>query len=221
LGFSVLAIDCDPRARLSYSLGFDEYSSDPTLYDVLVNRVEINELIKPVCPGLDVIPSNFSMTKIEIPLIQKSGMEKALGKVLNPMRKRYNFILIDTNSIVSALSAIYAADRLNIVCETQPYSLKVIGEIQSFCSAIDHKVNYRIIPNKYESKSVAAQEALVALRHKYKELVTQSIIRNSKDFNISAEKQLPIHAFATSRSMALEDIRDLVNEIVKNAIQKK
>jgi cellulose biosynthesis protein BcsQ len=134
------------------------------------------------------------------------------------MRKRYDFILIDTNSIVSALSAIYTADRLNIVCETQAYSSKVIEEIKSFCSAIDHKVNYRIIPNKYEPKVVASQEALVALRHKYKELVTQSVIRNSKDFNVSAEKHLPIHAFASSKSTALEDIRDLVNELVKGSM---
>jgi chromosome partitioning protein len=217
LGFSILAIDCDPQASLSSSLGFDEYSNDPTLYDVLVNRVEINELIKPVYPGLDIIPSNFSMSKIEIPLIKKAGMEKILAKVLSPLRKRYDFILIDTNSIVNALSAIYAADRLNIVCETQPYSLKVIEEIKSFCSAIDHKVNYRIIPNKYEYKAVEAQAALVSLRYKYKELVTQAVIRSCADFKISAEKHLPIHAFANSKSMALEDIRDLANELVKDA----
>jgi len=227
LGFSVLAIDCDPQAHLSSSFGFDEYSDDLTLYDVLINNVQINEVIQRVYPGLDVVPSNLSMTKIELPLAQKPGREKVLDKALNPIRKKYDFILLDTNPTISMLnhSATYAANRLNIVCETQPYSLKgldlLIEEIKSFSSAMEHKVNYCIIPNKYESKTVTAQEALGALRQTYKDLVTGSLIRKCEEFNISAKRGLPIHAFANTKSIALEDIRDLVNELVDKGVETK
>ncbi|NRA73687.1 MAG: AAA family ATPase [Rickettsiales bacterium] len=227
LGFSVLAIDCDPQAHLSASLGFNEYSDDLTLYDVLINNLQINEVIKPVYPGLDIVPSNLSMTKIELPLSQKPGRERILDRSLEPVKNKYDFILIDTNPTISVLnhSATYAAHRLNIVCETQPYSLKgldlLIEEIKTFSSAMEHQVNYCIIPNKYESKTVTAQEALGSLRHTYKELVTESLIRKCEEFNISAKKSLPIHAFSNTKSIALEDIRDLVNELVENALENK
>ena len=227
LGFSVLAVDCDPQAHLSSSLGFDEYADDLTLYDVLINNVQINEAIKSVYPGLDMIPSNLSMTKIELPLAQKPGREKILNKALSPLRKKYDFILIDTNPTISMLnhSTTYASHRLNIVCETQPYSLKgldlLVEEIKTFSSAMEHKVNYCIIPNKYESKTVTAQEALGSLRYAYKKLVTKSLIRKCEEFNISAQKSLPIHAFSNTKSVALEDIRDLANELVEGAMEEK
>lgn len=227
LGFKVLAIDCDPQAHLSSTFGFNEYSDDLTLYDVLINGLDISSIIKPVYPGLDVIPSNLSMTTVEIPFSQKANREKLLARVLHPLRIEYDFILLDTNPTISNLnqSITYSSDRLNIVCETQPYSLKglsmLIKEIQDFSKEMEHEINYCIIPNKYESKTVTSQEALGTLRHEYKEAVLDSLVRKCEDINISAQKKLPIHAFAPSKSIALEDIRDLANELVLKSTTKK
>ena len=223
LGFNVLVVDCDPQAHLSSSLGFNEYSEDLTLYDVLINGVTIREAIKQVYPGLDAIPSNLSMTKVEIPLAQKPNREKLLLKTLQPLEKEYDYILLDTNPTISNLnqSATYAADRLNIVCETQPYSLKglsmLVQEIQNFSGAMEHDVNFCIIPNKYESKTVTSQEALGSLRHDYKDAVLGSLVRKCEDINISAQKKLPIQSFCSIKSMALEDIRDLTNELLRKS----
>jgi chromosome partitioning protein len=227
LGFKVLAIDCDPQAHLSSTFGFNEYSDDMTLYDVLINGVDIVSIIKSVYPGLDVIPSNLSMTTVEIPFSQKSNREKLLSKFLQPLKNTYDFILLDTNPTISNLnqSITYASDRLNIVCETQPYSLKglsmLIREIQDFSKEMEHTINYCIIPNKYESKTVTSQEALGTLRHEYKEAVLESLVRKCEDINISAQKKLPIHAFVASKSIALEDIRDLANELVLKSTVRK
>lgn len=227
LGFKVLAIDCDPQAHLSSTFGFNEYSDDLTLYDVLINGVDISSIIKPVYPGLDVIPSNLSMTTVEIPFSQKANREKLLSKFLQPLKSSYDFILLDTNPTISNLnqSITYSSDRLNIVCETQPYSLKglnmLVKEIQDFSREMEHSINYCIIPNKYESKTVTSQEALGTLRHEYKEVVLESLVRKCEDINISAQKKLPIHAFAAPKSIAMEDIKDLTNELVIKSTTKK
>jgi chromosome partitioning protein len=226
LGFKVLAIDCDPQAHLSSTFGFNEYSDDLTLYDVIINNIEIQKAIKEVYPGLDVIPSNLSMTKVELPLAQKPNREKLLSRILQPLKEEYDFILLDTNPTISNLnhSATFAADRLNIVCETQPYSLKglqmLLKEIDSFSNDMEHKVNYCIIANKYESKTVTSQEALGSLRHDYKDAVMSSLVRKCEDINISAQKKLPIYSFCNLKSMALEDLRDLVNELLQKSTIK-
>ena len=155
LGFKVLAIDCDPQAHLSMTFGLSENAEDPTLHDVLINGFDINQIIKSVYPGLDVIPSNLSMTTIEIPFSQKANREKLMQKTLEPLKEKYDFILLDTNPTISNLnqSITYAADRLNIVCETQPYSLKglemLVREIKEFSKVMEHEINYCIIPNKH------------------------------------------------------------------------
>lgn len=226
LGFRVLVVDCDPQAHLSSTFGFNEYSEELTLYDVLIKGMDVLSTIKPVYPGLDVIPSNLSMTSVEIPLAQKANREKLLSKILRPLKDKYDFILLDTNPTISNLnqSATYAADRLNIVCETQPYSLKgltmLVKEIKDFSQDMEYKVNYCIIPNKYEAKTVTSQEALGILRQDYKEVVLESLVRKCEDINVSAQRKLPIHSFSTLKSMALEDIRDLANELVQKSTVK-
>ena len=226
LGFKVLAIDCDPQSHLSSSLGFNEYSEDLTLFDVLINSVPIQETIQEVYPGLDAIPSNLSMTKVEIPLAQRPNRERLLDKTLEPLTKVYDYILLDTNPTISNLnhSATYAADRLNIVCETQPYSLKglsmLVQEIKNFSGEMERDVDFCIIPNKYEAKTVTSQEALGTLRHDYKEAVMDSLVRKCEDINISAQRKMPIHEFCSIKSMALEDIKDLANEILQKSTTK-
>ncbi|KKB96338.1 Chromosome partitioning protein ParA [Candidatus Arcanobacter lacustris] len=227
MGFKVLAIDCDPQAHLSYVLGFDETHDYKTLYDVLINKFPINDVInKSLYDGLDCIPSNLSLTRLELPLSQKLNRERTLAKVLEPLKNIYDFILIDTNPTISTVNqnATLAADILNIVCETQPFSLKglemLIQEIDKFSEDMECDINYSIIPNKYESKTATSQEALGTLRHEYKNHVMESLVRKCEDINISAKKKMPVFGFCTKRSMALEDIIDLSHEIIKRSSKK-
>jgi chromosome partitioning protein len=76
LGFKVLAIDCDPQAHLTYALGIGEEEEKLTLYDVIVNKLPIKETIKNIYPGLDVIPSDLSLTRVELPLSHLTKREK-------------------------------------------------------------------------------------------------------------------------------------------------
>lgn len=223
LGFKVLAIDCDPQAHLTYALGVAEEEEKLTLYDVIVNKLPIKETIKNIHPGLDIIPSDLSLTRIELSLSHLTNREKILNKTIEPLKKEYDFIFIDTNPTISILNqnTTYCADMVNIVCETQPFSLKglemLIGELKDFAHVMEQKINYRIIPNKYEAKTATSQEVLGILRHDYKDVVMESIIRRSEDMNISAKKRLPVCAFCKKNSIAFEDICDLSLAMLKES----
>lgn len=221
-GFNVLVIDCDPQAHLSYSLGFNEGDDYATVYDLIVNKIPIDDIIHSnIYPGLDVIPSNISLTRLETQLNQMPNREKVLSRLIDKISERYDFVFIDTNPTISTLNrnATLAADVLNIVCETQPYSLKgmeiLINEIHFFANAMERDILYRIIPNKYESKTATSQEALGSLRHYYSEHVIESIVRKAEDINISAKIRLPVFCFCKKNSVALEDMKDLMNELIK------
>ena len=226
-GYKVLVVDLDPQAHLSYAYGLDESDDYPTLYDVVVNSFPIENAIINLDDGLDIIPSNISLTRLELPLNQLPNREKVLSKIFDPLKQKYDFIFFDTNPTISTINrnATIAADVLNIVCETQPYSLKglqvLVDEVNSFGKAMDLNIEYRIIANKYESKTVSSQEVLGFLRHHYKDFVFSSIIRRSEDINISAKKRLPVVGFCNKKSAAFEDINDITWEMLeKNTILK-
>lgn len=226
VGFKVLVIDCDPQAHLSYSLGFNEQEDNKTLYDVIVNGVPIQSVIKPVYTNFDCIPSNLSLTRLETPLNQKPNRERVFSKMIEPLKEKYDFIFIDTNPTISTVNrnVTLAADVLNIVCETQPYSLKglemLVEEIKSFSQAMEEEINYRIIPNKYESKTATSQEAIGTLRRDYREHVMDSVVRKCEDLNISAKKRKPLLAFCSKSSVAFEDLCDLGREMLKDSTTK-
>ena len=61
-GRSVLAIDLDPQACLTYSLGFEPDKLDPTVHDVLVGRCSVDEAIcSAQDESFDLVPSNIDL----------------------------------------------------------------------------------------------------------------------------------------------------------------
>lgn len=222
-GFKVLVIDSDSQGHLSTMLRFPEDGDFPTLYDVLINGLPIRDAITPIVEGLDAIPSNLSLSRVEVPLSQKARREDKLKNVISSIKNEYDYIFIDTNPSISTLNlnALICADQVNFVCETAPFSLYGLRILLDETSKIFEEVNksllYKIICNRYESKTTTAQEVLGYLRSQYKENVCESIIRKCEDINVATKERLPIASFCKSKSIALEDILDLLHEFIQDS----
>lgn len=223
LGFNVLALDLDPQGHLSSVMGIPEDWNGETIYDVVINGFPLEEALVNICSGLDLLPANIAMTRIEVPLGSKTKREEKLKNILDPMREKYDFIIMDTNPTISTLNmnALVASDRVNIVCETQPFSLLglrvLVEQMVSFYQDMGYVANYSIIPNKYEIKTAISQEVLGALRSEYGNAVISSVVRKSEDINAASKKKMPISTFCKSKSTAFEDVMDLIHEIIKQS----
>ena len=221
MGYRVLAIDMDPQAHLSSMLWFDEAASHHTIYDALVGGVPFTDCVHTVFEGLDAIPSNLSLTKLEISLSTKNKREGLLKKFLEPIKHKYDFIFIDTNPTISIsnINALVASDQVNIVTETQPFSLAGLSLLVEENEKLGHEMemafNFKIIANKYEAKTVTSQEVLGALRTDYKESAFKTVVRKNEDINIASKKHLPVCVFANKKSPGFEDILDLTYELLE------
>jgi chromosome partitioning protein len=220
LGFKVLVLDLDPQAHLSSVMRIPEDWAGPTIYDVLINGIPFHEACIEVFDGLSLVPANISMTRIELPLSTKTKREEKLSNIIEPYKEQFDYIIIDTNPTISTLNmnALVASQRVNIVCETQPFSLSglrvLVEEMEAFYGDMNLKPNYSIIPNKYEIKTATAQEILGALRSEYGDNVLSAVVRKSEDINVATKKKLPLAGFCKIKSTAFEDIMDLVHEFV-------
>lgn len=220
-GFNVLAVDLDSQGHLSNALRFGEDGQVSTMYDVMINGSPIKNSIHHLFDGLDAIPSNLQLTKTEVPLSQKMRREEILSRVLNEVRDQYDFILLDTNPTISTLNlnALFAADRINVVCETQPFSLNglciLMEELEQIFADLRKPLDLSVIANKFEVKISSAQEVLGALQLDYKKELYQTVVRKSEDINLASKKRMPVIAFAAKNSSAFEDVFDLVKEFIK------
>lgn len=223
LGYKVLVVDTDPQGHLSTSLGFDSGNNYLTLYDLLVKNRTFDEVIQPVFDGFDCIPSNLSLTRLEASLNDSPKREERMKIKFQLIEHKYDFMIFDTNPSISILNrnVITYCSNLNIVCETQPYSLNGLKILMEDLGDFYEKMQIdlpkiTIIPNKYEDRLSSSAEAMTALSKYYKEyLIPDFAIRKSEDFNTAAKNGLPFSMFSKRNSIALEDIVDLVHKITE------
>lgn len=225
MGFNVLVVDADPQGHLSTSFGIRNDENHLTLYDVIVGHATLEEAIISVFPGLDCIPANLSLTRLEVALNEMPKREERVRLTFQDVKDTYDFILFDSNPTISQLNRnlITFSDRLNIVCETQPYSLnglKILFEdLERFCYSMQMELpDISVIPNKYEDRTSSSAEAMTILREYYSNYMKPDFaIRKSEDINVSAKNSLPLAFFAKNNSNAFEDILDLGNYLLEES----
>lgn len=228
-GFNVLVVDADPQGHLSTSFGFGNDENLMTLYDCIVDDVEIKDVVKPVFPGLDLIPSNLSLTRLEVELNHLPKREERVSIAIQEIKDNYDFIFFDTNPTISHLNRniITASEMINVVCETQPYSLnglKILFEdLKNFYNSMQmEEAKIFIIPNKYEDRTSSSAEAMTILQEYYSQYLKPDFaIRKSEDINYSAKMSLPLLFFCKSNSNAREDILEVMHYVLKNSTEEK
>lgn len=222
MGFKVLVIDADPQAHLSTSMGFDNTHQYPTLSDVVSGLVSPEEALRKIYSGLDCIPSNLSLTRLEVTLNDLPKREERLHFLINGIKKDYDFIIFDTNPTISLLNRniLVSSDLVCIVCETQPYSLNglklLMEDMNKFYDNMQLKMpDICLVPNKYEDRATSSAEAMAVLRQYYGEyMLPDFAIRRSEDINTAAKLSQPLAFFARTNSIALEDISDLIHSLL-------
>ena len=93
---NVLLIDMDPQSNSSTGLGFNTKELDNTVYEVLVDNVNPNEVIlETEMPFLDLLPSHINLVGAEIELVNHDEREFVLKKAIASISKNYDYIIID------------------------------------------------------------------------------------------------------------------------------
>src|SRR6201995_6199404 len=93
-GLRVLAVDLDPQGNLTMSQGWNPDEIDRSMFDVLVHRLPISEIVR--SNEIDVGVSSIDLAGAELALASMIGRERALAKAPAPVRESYDYLLIDT-----------------------------------------------------------------------------------------------------------------------------
>lgn len=132
-GQKVLLVDADPQGSLGISLGIgapDEL--EISLATVMAGVIEDKPL--PVGAGVirhqegvDVLPANIELSGLEVSLFNVMSREYVLRNCMEPLRKQYDYILIDCMPSlgIMTVNALVAAD--SVIIPSQPSFLSAKG----------------------------------------------------------------------------------------------
>ena len=158
-GMNVLIVDLDPQGNLTMSQGFNPDSIERSMYDVLVNRLPIEEVIQQA--EVDIAVSSIDLAGAELSLSSMIGRERALEKALAPIRDTYNYILIDTPPSLGILTinALVAANGVIVPVQCEYLSLRGLVQLENTLSMIRENLNPEveiqgILPTMFDKRTL-------------------------------------------------------------------
>lgn len=131
MGESVLLVDLDPQACLTYACGVDPDSLDATLHDVFAGRAKAIDVLVELNDQLGLLPSSIDLAGAEVHLLTKTGREFVLARALKPLAGDYDFVLIDCGPSLGILTinGLTAADLVVIPFQCDRLSHRGVGQL--------------------------------------------------------------------------------------------
>ena len=182
-GKRTLLIDLDPQAHASLGLNFENCDS---LYNVISRltprKAKIGDIIKKVEKSFDIVPSSILVGTLEQELADEIGRETKLLDIINEVKSRYDYVLIDCPPSLGILTvnAIRASDEVIIPVETSRFSMQGVEHIRDIISLIrdrlNHPVTYRILITMFDSRLRHSFSMLSSIREKFQDVLMGTII---------------------------------------------
>ncbi|WP_084523609.1 ParA family protein [Nocardia inohanensis] len=224
-GKRVLLVDLDPQGALSAGLGVAVNELTLTIYDLLGrNTPGIDEvLMKTSVEGMDLLPSNIDLSAAEIQLVNEVGREQSLRRVLEPVRDRYDYILIDCQPSLSLLTvnALACADGVIIPMECEFFSLRGLALLTDTMDKVRDRLNprlrlYGIFVTMFDRRLLHSRQVRARVSEVFGDSVYETAISRTVRFPDATVAGEPITSWAP-RSVGADQYRALAREFLAKA----
>jgi chromosome partitioning protein len=220
-GMKVLCIDLDPQGNLTMSQGLNPDEIDRSMYDVLVHKLPIEQVIHE--REIDLAVSSIDLAGAELALSSMIGRERALEKALVSVRDRYDYILIDTPPSLGLLTinAFTASDGVIVPVQTEYLALRGLVQLENTLAMVRENLNptvqiMGILPTMYDKRLLNSKEAVDILVENFGELVYQTRIRKLVRYAEAPVKGQSVLAYDPTGEAA-KMYRDLAKEVLNGA----
>lgn len=222
LGRRVLLVDFDPQGALSVGLGLNVHELETSIYHLMMDpAVTVDDvLLKTDITGMDLIPSQMSLSAAEIGLVNVIARETVLQRSLAPVMGDYDVILIDCQPSLGLLTvnALAAADALLVPLECEYFALRAFGLLLENVTLVRERINpsleiQGILATMYDARTAHSREVLDRICEAFPDKVFDTVISRTVKFPDSTNSGQSILSFASSSSGA-SAYRRLARELI-------
>jgi chromosome partitioning protein len=219
----VLLIDSDPQGNSTSGLGIEKNPENSTFYGALLGGVPLeNTIIKTECDGLDLVPADKNLVAANLDLVDLPDREYKLRKVLDPLRDRYDYILIDCPPALDllTLNALVAADSVLIPIQCEFFALEGISQLMDTIDKVRDSFSHPlkiegILLTMFDDRTNLARQVADDLREFFSADVLSTVIPRTIRLAEAPSYGKPILMY-DPRSRGAESYIKLAKEILEN-----
>ena len=224
-GRKVLLVDLDPQGALSAGLGLTHDDIEDTIYDVMLDsHTSIHSAIQHTgVPGLDLVPANIDLSAAEIQMVNEVGREHTLARALRPVRRDYDFIIIDCQPSLGLLTvnALACSQGVIIPMECEFFSLRGLALLTDTVEKVSDRINFDlevmgILVTMFDRRTKHAREVMSRVVDYFGDKVFDTVITRTVRFPETSVAGEPITTWAPS-SPATQQYRDLAKEVIERS----
>jgi chromosome partitioning protein len=183
LGQSVLLVDLDPQACLTFSLGIDPEDLELSVHHVLTKGLHPREAIIDTDDGVDLLPATIELARAEADLLTRTGREHVLRGALDDLARQtaeqtggraYDWVLLDCPPSLGVLTvaALTAAHGVLIPLQCETLSHRGVGQLLDTVHDVRRFTNrdlevWGVLPTLYDGRTIHARTVLETISETY------------------------------------------------------
>lgn len=225
MGRKVLLVDMDPQAHSTVSTVLNPDRYEKSLYDVLMKKgISFEEIVVPSnIPGLDLAISKISMAKLEPSLLGEFDGHYRLKDVIDPIKNKYSFILIDTPPTLGliTLNALVAANFVLIPIQSSYLCLEGTDDLLETIEKVRKIANPQlsimgVLITLFDKRTNLARDVVKRIRKVFGNKLFKTHISKSVKLEESPAYKESIFTFAPN-SIGAEQYRQAAQEMIDRA----
>ena len=222
---NTLLIDCDPQANASSGMGFVKDPERISTYHLLTGQAGIEHALQTTeMEQLWLVPSHKNLIGANIELVEAERREFRLRDALEPLRERFQFIVMDCPPALDllTLNALVAADSVLIPMQAEYFALEGISELIDTIERIRVNLNPTlniegVVLTMLDERTNLAQQVMAELKRFFGDRLCQSTIPRNIRLAEAPSHGKPVLMYDV-RSRGAESYIRLAKEIMEKAI---
>jgi chromosome partitioning protein len=219
-----LVIDCDPQANTTSALGFPKDPARRTLYQSLILDEPLDRIIlRTQVEGLDIISSDKNLVGASVELVSMENREYRLKALLEQIREKYTFVLIDSPPALDllTLNALAASDSVLVPIQCEYLALEGVSELLDTLMRLRRTINPSlaiegILLTMYDDRTTLSKQVAADLRSFFGAQVFESVIPRNVRLAEAPSHGKPV-IFYDIHSKGAESYIQLAKEVIANA----
>ena len=219
-GKRTLLVDVDPQANATSGLGIERDSIQRNIYHALILGDELRNLILPTEFQVELVPSDRNLAGAEIEMIELPEREFLLARSLEPIKREYDYILLDCPPALNLLTvnALATADSLLVPIQCEYYALEGVTALFNTLTALRRAVNPTLkieglLLTMYDDRINLSSAVAADLRSFYGNLVLQTLIPRNVRLAEAPSHGKPV-VYYDPRSRGAESYLQLTQEVL-------